>query len=107
MSGWALYGEIELNAGYPLMVGDYIVVGIQTDPEVELTRVARVEGILVPDSNGTKKIQYFTSTYANVVLGYDTTPFSDEVFAKKQIFCEPNFGPNPCNGFNGVYGSNF
>ena len=91
------------------MVGDYIVVGIQTDPEVELTRVARVEGILVPDSNGTKRIQYFTSTYANmdVVVGYDTNPFSDDVWAQKQIFCEPNFGPNPCNGLNGVFGSDF
>jgi hypothetical protein len=56
VSGWALYGEVELNAGYPLMVGDYIVVGIQTDPNKETTRVARVEGILVPDSNGQKKI---------------------------------------------------
>lgn len=40
-------------------------------------------------------------------MGYDTTPFSDETFASKEIFCEPNFGPHPCNGFNGVFGSDF
>lgn len=44
VSGWALYGEIELNAGYPLAVGDYIVAGIQTDPDTDKTRVARVSG---------------------------------------------------------------
>ena len=91
------------------MVGDYIVVGIQTDPNTESTRVARVEGLLVPDANGQKRIQYFTSTYKNmdVVMGYETTPFSDETYTKNEIFCEPNFGPHPCNGLNGVFGSDF
>lgn len=43
----------------------------------------------------------------DIVVGYDTNPFSDETFASKEIFCEPNFGPHPCNGFNGVFGSDF
>ena len=28
LSGWALYGEIELESGYPLEVGDYLIAGI-------------------------------------------------------------------------------
>ena len=33
ISGWALYGEITTRQGSALKLGDYLVAGIQTDPD--------------------------------------------------------------------------
>ena len=109
ISGYALYGEIELNSGFPLAVNDYIVAGIQTDPNSEKTRCARVSGQLVPDKLGNKSIQYITQTYSgfDIVMGLSTDPFPESTFKQHELFCEDNFGPNPCNGINGVFGSDF
>ena len=109
ISGWALYGEIVMNAGYPLQMGDYIVAGVQTHIEDEGTRVARVEGVYEPDGNGGKRIGYYTTTYENMQteMGFSQEPIPEDDFYSHAIGCEANFGPNPCNGLNGVFGSKF
>jgi hypothetical protein len=40
-------------------------------------------------------------------MGLSTDPFPESAFMQHEIFCEQNFGPNPCNGLNGVFGSDF
>jgi hypothetical protein len=51
-----LYGEIKLNAGWPLAIGDYLIAGIQTNLNVEKYRAARVDAVLTADLNGKKDI---------------------------------------------------
>jgi hypothetical protein len=79
VSGYALYGEITINAGYPLSLQDYLLAGIQTNPNDSGCRVAKIDGLTWPGADGKPTVAYFTSTYYNmpVVMGLDTSPYED------------------------------
>lgn len=68
-----------------------------------------MSGALVPDKSGNKVIKYMTQTYSGFdsVMGLSVEPFPESTYMSHEIFCEHNFGPNPCNGINGVFGSDF
>lgn len=63
----------------------------------------------MPDGNGGKKIEYYTSTHENMrtEMGFYQDPYTQAEFDESHITCESNFGPNRCNGISGVFGSTF
>jgi hypothetical protein len=89
-----------------------LLAGVQTDPNANYSRVAKVEGVFFPDPTNAdgKKLQYLTSTYKHqhLVLHYGTQSHAtEEDYAKNQVFCSGEFGPNKCHGMEGMFGADF